>query len=176
MKAQISFEYYFSLLTFAILVSYLFLKLITLPPFYSSQITTQQLRSETYQISEILVNSVGYPANWNTFPIPGGVGNIKGLGLSDETRNKTNLVSTAKTTAFDNICKSNGYNKILELLDIRNDTYGFWVLAAKDTSPPQILIECSPLETSAKIRTNITRIIAFNDGTYGELRISLWKR
>jgi len=175
MKAQLSFEYYFALIIFVMFVSSLFLKLITFFPFYSAEIENQRLRSEAYQISELLINDVGYPGNWYEV-YESELEKVKRLGLSDGGKNKTNLISMDKATAFNDLCQSSlplGYDKVLELLDVKD---GFWVLLTNDkVDSPEILIGCSPNEFSSKIRTNITRIIAFDDGSFGQLRVSVWK-
>ena len=165
MKAQLSFDYYFAVITFVIFVSSLFFRLVTFFPLYSDELTNQRLRSEAYQISEILINDVGYPANWNL-----DVANAKRLGLSDETRNKTNIISTSKATAFNSLCTSN-YNRALELLDIKD---GFLASLVKIKQPPD-QFQCLPSQVSAKIRAEVRRIVAFDDGTYGNLTVSMWK-
>lgn len=170
-KAQLSFDFYFALVVFVVFISSVFFKLITFFPFYSSEITNQIIRSEAYQISEILINDVGYPGNWYDGDKVS-ITDIKRLGLSDEIKNKTNILSTSKITAFDTLCKTEGHDKILELLDIKD---GFWVLL-KRIDPPGVLIECSQEESVTKARADITRIVAFDDGSFGELRLSVWKK
>ena len=78
MKAQISYDFYFSLVVFVLFISFLFFRLITFLPFYSDEISIQRLRSEAYQISEILINDAGHPGNWHT-DMP----NAKRLCLAD---------------------------------------------------------------------------------------------
>ena len=169
MKAQLSYDYYFALILFVIFIASLFFRLITFFPAYSDVITTQRLRAEAYQISEILVNDVGHPGNWHTdAPL---FSNVKRLGLSDEIQNKTNLIANVKTIAFDFLCETN-YNRVLQLLDISD---GFLVTIVKIKDPPE-RFECLPAEVSARIRTEITRIVALNDGSFGNLTVSVWKR
>ncbi len=167
MKGQLSFDYYFSLIVFVMFVTFLFFKLITFFPFYSSEVLDHRIRSEAYQVSELLVNDVGYPGNWHA-----DASSAQRLGLSDETKNKTNSLSLAKAAAFNTMCGD--YSKIVQLLDIKD---GFWVTLTKTTAnPPQAVILCSPQDTGGKVRANISRIVAFDDGTYGELKVSVWKK
>lgn len=166
MKAQLSYDYYFALILFVIFIASLFFKLITFFPAYSDVITTQRLRAEAYQISEILINDVGQPGNWHA-DIP----NAKRLGLSDDAANKTNLIADVKLIAFRGLCNSN-YNRVVELLDIKD---GFLATVVKIKDPPE-RFECLPDEVSARIRAEITRIVAFNDGSFGNLTVSVWKR
>lgn len=167
MKAQLSFDYYFSLVIFSLFVATLFFRLLTFFPFYSQEVTNQQLRSEAYQVSEILINYAGYPGNWYT-----DVPNAKVLGLSDETKNKTHLLSKNKITAFDSLCSSN-YNKVTELLAIGD---GFSaVLLNQTTNPPAEIMRCLPAEISVKSRAEVKRIVSIGS-SYGELTVQVWKK
>jgi len=169
MKAQLSFDFYFSLIVFIVFVASLFFKLITFFPLYSEEVSLQKLRAEAYQISEILVNDAGYPGNWHT-----DVPNTKRLGLSDEIKNKTNILSASKITAFDSLCNSaGGYNKVLELLDIKDGFLTSFV--DKSIEPNVVLMTCLPPEAFAKLRVEINRTVAFGSGAFGELRVSMWK-
>jgi len=173
MKAQLSYDFYFSLIVFVIFVSSLFFRLITLLPFYSDEVNVQRLRSEAYQISQILINDAGHPGNWHT-DMP----NAKRLGLADETANKTNLISRAKAKAFNGLCNSapddSDYKKVIELMDIKD---GFLLqLTDKSSAPAQSVALCSPQEVSVKTRVNITRIVAFDDGAFAELSINVWDK
>jgi len=66
MKAQISYEYYFSLVLFVIFVLYVVFYVISTVPSYTREIKSQLLMSEAYQISELLVNDPGEPYSWAT--------------------------------------------------------------------------------------------------------------
>ena len=167
MKAQLSFEFYFAIIVFVIFVTSLFFKLITFFPLYSYEITSQRVRSEAYQISELLANNIGYPGNWYT-----DVSNVKLLGLSDETTNKTNLLSAAKITALNNLCQTD-YNKVLSLLDI-NDGFSL-LLVNRNVDPTQVLITCLPAEVASRSRADVRRIVAFSS-TFGELTVQVWKK
>lgn len=167
MKAQLSFDFYFSIVVFIIFVSSLFFKLITFFPLYSEEITSQRLRSEAFQLSEILVDNVGYPGNWHT-----DAANAKLLGLLDETKNKTNLVSLSKITALKNLCQSD-FNKVLQIMDVSD---GFSVLLAKrSVDPPQELLGCLPADTTGRGRAEVKRIVAFGPD-FGELTVQVWKK
>lgn len=167
MKAQLSFDFYFSIVVFIIFVSSLFFKLITFLPLYSEEITSQRLRSEAFQLSEILVNNVGYPGNWYA-----DAANVKLMGLSEETKNKTNLVSLSKITALKNLCQSD-FNKVLKIMDVSD---GFSVLLAnRSVDPPQELLGCLPADVTGRGRTEVKRIVAFGSD-FGELTVQVWKK
>ena len=66
------------------------------------------------------------------------------------------------------------YKKVIELLDIKD---GFLLqLIDKSSAPAQSVVLCSPQEVSAKARVNITRIVAFDDGAFGELSANVWDK
>jgi hypothetical protein len=135
-------------------------------PEYLNQIRSEIIRSEAYQISEILVNDPGEPINWN-------VGNVKRLGLSDETKNLTNFLSLNKINAIGdgvNFCKP-GYDSIKKWLASDND---FSIILIKKIPVEQTLINCRPSTIAVRaINTTIRRIVSF-DSSYGELIVQMW--
>mgnify|MGYP001568672759 CR=1 FL=1 len=169
MRAQLSFEYYFSLIVFVIFISSLFFKMITIVPVYSDEINAQQLRSEAYQISEILINDVGYPGNWDKVDIS----EVKRLGLSDETKNKTNVISLSKLTAFNNLYQSD-YKKVLELLGIK-DGFAIKLKPSLPVISPS-LDNMPPLPSATGISTEIKRIVALDSSSFEELTVQMWEK
>ena len=121
----------------------------------------QSLLVEAYQISEILVNDVGEPANWYSLQI----NQTKRIGLLNESINRTNVVSITKARVLDTICNSN-YQIFKQLLDLKNDINLIAYIGSN------VLANCThPVgERVAKIN----RIISFDNGSYGELIIWLY--
>lgn len=62
MKAQISFvEFIIAFSIFSVFVAYLFFRLLSFMPAYLNEIRSERVRSEAYQISELLINDPGEP-------------------------------------------------------------------------------------------------------------------
>lgn len=64
MKGQLTFEQIISLVVFVSLVSYILYSVFSYIPAYLRQIRNEELKSEAYQISEMLINDPGDPPNW----------------------------------------------------------------------------------------------------------------
>jgi len=73
MKAQVSFEYYFSLVLFVMFAMYVVFQTISVTSVYRAEVRNRLIKTEAYQISELLVNDLGEPIDWNTqtFWLPG---------------------------------------------------------------------------------------------------------
>jgi len=160
-KVQIGFEQIFSLLLFVTSVTYLVYSLLSYYPSYINEMKRQMMLSEAYQISEILVNDCGHPANWYSLQ----TNQIKRIGLLNESLNKTNVISIAKSTRLNTICNSY-YQTFKQLLDLKNDISIIIYIGNN------VLVNCTrPIgERAAKVN----RIVSFNNGSYGELIIWLY--
>ncbi|MHA1744032.1 MAG: hypothetical protein ACTSV6_07260 [Candidatus Heimdallarchaeota archaeon] len=163
MKAQISFvEYLTAFIIFITFVGYFSVQLLKIVPGYIDQIRTERIRSEAYQISEILVNDPGEPLDWYTDP-----SSTIRVGLSDETRNKTNFLSLAKINALDTECKKNSYNGYYDVKRWLASDYDFSIILPGE-------IDCHPPSTAVKsVNVTLRRIVSFDSG-YGELIIQMW--
>ena len=134
-------------------------------PQFITEVKNERLRSEAYQISELLINDAGQPINWNS-PPP-----VKRVGLSDNS-NKTNLLSQGKIAAFNTSCSSD-YDNIRKLIGIGTEYY--FSLNLTDSNSGQTLIDCNPpLAVIKTAKVTITRITALNQTTFGELTLQLW--
>lgn len=164
-KAQLSIEYFVSLVLFVMFVAYLIFQLMTFTPQYLNEIKTESLRSEAYQISELLINDPGEPANWQT----AADSSIRRIGLLDDSRNKTNLLSQNKVDALRSKCSN--YDNVKKWIDTENQ---FSLLIVDKTGIVQT-VDCGPTVVTMRI-TNVTirRTVAFNSGGYGELILNLW--
>src|SRR3989344_2339105 len=91
-KGQISFaEYLVAVVVFIAFIGYFSFQLVNFLPAYLGQIRNERVRGEAYQLSELLINDPGFPINWHV-----NIGATRRIGLSDETRNETNLISESK--------------------------------------------------------------------------------
>lgn len=158
MRGQLGFEFYFALVTFVMLTIFIFFQLISYYPEYFRQLEYQELKAETWQISELLVNDPGEPINWQTNPEQ-----AKRLGLNDEQQAKTNLLSVQKARAFDNLCDDE-YDKLLEKLSTSRQVSVFLV-----DNESNVLISCSATGKVSRNVVNLTRIVGLNNGRYGDL-------
>ena len=167
MKGQVSFvEYLVALLIFATFIGYFSFRLLLYIPYYLNELKTERINSEAFQISEILVNDVGNPANWDKIPF----NQVKSLGLSDESLNKTNVLSLNKISKLDSECQLN-YENIRKLLDTNYD-FSIYLLNSKTG---QMLISCKPSQVKLRaVNITIRRIVSFSSGDYGELLLQVW--
>jgi hypothetical protein len=160
-KAQIGFEQVFSLLLFVFSVAYLIYQLISYYPSYIGEMRRESIFSEAYQISEILVNDYGDPPNWHSLPLD----QIKRIGLLNESIGKSSVLSLIKISKANEICNSN-YQKFKQLLDLKNDI-SFVVYLNNN-----VVASCTRPLGERVVKVN--RIVAFDNGSYGELVIWLY--
>jgi hypothetical protein len=158
MKTQVGFEQFAALSLFVVSVLFLIYELISYYPNYINEIRRQALLVEAYQISELLINDVGEPANWNSF-------NVKRIGLLDESLNITNVVSILKVSYANDICNSD-YNRFKTLLDLKNDINFVVYLEGN------LIANCSKAVGEKIAKMN--RIISFSNKSYGEIIIWLY--
>lgn len=166
MKAQLSIEYVVSLSLFILFVSYLFFNILNILPLYLNEIRNERIKSEAYQISEILVNDPGEPSDWETKED----WEIKRIGLSNENYNKTNLLSVSKINRLKNECE-NDYDKILDWLDT---DYQISITMSSKNGAGFETFHCGPSEVTIRtINVSVRRYFAFEEG-YGELVLQVW--
>jgi hypothetical protein len=158
MKTQVGFEQFAALSLFVVSVLFLIYELISYYPNYINEIRRQALLVEAYKISELLINDVGEPANWNSL-------NVKRIGLLDESLNTTNVVSILKVSYANDICNSD-YNRFKTLLDLKNDINFVVYLEGN------LIANCSKA-VGEKI-AKMSRIISFSNKSYGEIVIWLY--
>lgn len=168
-KGQINVEYFVSILAFIVFAMYILFQLIGVTPLYLNEVDREILRSEAYQLSEILVNDAGSPSNWETYPTPSTI--LLRMGLSDETQNKTNLLSMAKVSLLDSLCDTD-YNQVASWLD----TYDYFSITIIESTTSTVVANCQPPTGTAVGLTNMTvrRVVSFDSGDYGELILNVW--
>jgi hypothetical protein len=162
MKAQLSFEYYASLTIFILFIAYVFFQIVTLTPQFEREVKNEIMRSEVYQISELLINDPGHPLDWPTKT-------VKRVGLSSNL-NKTNFISLEKVNSFETKCNQN-YENIKNLIG----TEYYFSVDLIDITSGQKLITCKPTQsivTQSKI--SIVRLVAIDSNDIGELTVQLW--
>ena len=163
MKGQFGMEQLISLSIFIAFVVYFFFQFFSLRPVYLNEVKNEMLRSEAYQISELLVNDPGYPVNWNANPSL-----TQRAGLSDETANKANLLSPAKISAFNSQCSD--YYKIKKWIGTEDD----FSIFLTDKSTGTLEISCyNKTIVSQGINVTVRRVVAFGS-SYGELILQMW--
>ncbi|MEM5852763.1 MAG: hypothetical protein QW228_00065 [Candidatus Aenigmatarchaeota archaeon] len=166
MKAQISFVEFLTAMTiFLGAVTFVAFQVSSFIPNYLNELKAQRLKSEIFQISELLINDPGYPIDWYKTSFD----NVKKLGLSDETKNETNLISGIKMKSFFSNCSKVGDKIILD----HNLEVTFKNITGSLNG------SCSILKTQARGARNFTisRIVAYTDGImtrHGELVLSAW--
>jgi len=160
-KSQIGFEQVFSLFLFVFSVTSLIYQLLSYYPIYISEMKRESILSESYQISEILVNDYGEPSDWYSRPL----NQIKRIGFLNESISKSSVLSFNKILKASDICNSN-YQQFKQFLDLKHDI-SFIVYLNNN-----IVASCvRPIgERGAKIN----RIVSFDNGSYGELVIWLY--
>ncbi|OYT42123.1 MAG: hypothetical protein B6U78_02145 [Candidatus Aenigmarchaeota archaeon ex4484_224] len=114
MKGQSFFEHYFTLSLFIVAVGILFLQIVKIVPFYQAKMKSQILNSKAFQISEILVNDYGCPADWN-------LDNVERIGLNNQNKNQTNFISIEKIQKLNQSCQNNGYQFVKEKIGLEKE-------------------------------------------------------
>ena len=179
MKGQISFDYYVSLIIFVFFAVYFLFQITNLVPNFVGLMEEQRIRSEAYQISELLINDVGNPNDWDSL-VPGSESSINRIGMSDETRNSTNLLAISKINDLESVCTTQGH----EFLRSRMGTDLQFSVFVIDRTDDSVLLDCLPPNVNTTtgepflrgFSVSASRIVAFDDGNYGELRLQVWKQ
>jgi len=169
MKSQLSVDFVISLIVFILFSTYIFFRILALRPAYLSELENERIRSEAFQISEILVKDAGEPANWQKYSISG----IKRIGLLNESYNQSNLLSVLKISQLNNLCNSN-YDEVKKRIGAQDIQFS---LRLVDIPNNKILLNCIP--PRIKVRTlginfTIVRIVALDSGSYGNLSVTVW--
>ncbi len=168
MKGQFTWDYIVAFVAFIALVSYLALQIIGIRPSFTDAVRGELLRSEAYQISELLINNPGEPEDWTIL-------NVRRPGFSNEIFNAVNNVSSRKAGDFNTICQQpNGYFIIAGLLGVDVYKYNFSVLMINKTSGFSI-VNCRPPTTIARVINVTARRFSAIDGMYAaELIVQTW--
>lgn len=182
MKGQLSLDFYISILVFILFSMYIVLQLVNIIPTYSREVNVQALRSEAYQVSELLINDPGKPIDWYS----GYADNqINRIGLSNHTiyviqrapgdyvlSNLTNVVSFAKITTLNSKCHiPGGYTRLKSWLGITDFQF---ILTLNDSSGNNLLTCLPPTIDARSTKISVDRIVSFSDNRYGVLSLQVW--
>jgi len=160
-------EYLTVLTMFIMFSTYFTFRMMEQKPAYMREINAEIFRSESYRLSEMLVNDAGEPADWQTLVGTGGEGSIKRIGLSDESGNVTNLLSEAKLSKMKALCAAD-YANAKRLV---GGGHYFSLVRTGSSGIPETI--CSPGVTG-DVKASITRLVAFSGGDYGKIVVQMW--
>jgi hypothetical protein len=171
-KAQISFvEFIVTFSIFSVFVAYLFFRLLSFMPAYLNEIRSERVRSEAYQISELLVNDPGEPISFNQGGPP--PADIKRYGLS-HIANKTNFLDMGKVARFLDDCDAD-YERTRKKI---GTDFQFSVSFNAQNGIPSSTTSCGPPQVITRaINATVRRLVAFSpedSGNYGELIVNVW--
>lgn len=157
-------EYLTVLVLFLVFSTYFVFRMLDQKPAYLAEVQLEIFRSESYRLSEMLIDDAGDPADWRA-----GTAGIARIGLSDETANVTNTVSEAKLSAMKQMCAdSAGYASVKSLAGASHD---FSLVRISSSGAAETV--CSPGATG-DVRASITRFVAFDTGDYGQIIVQMW--
>lgn len=177
MKGQISIDYYAAVIVFIIIVTYFVFQITNIVPRFVSQIEADRMRSESYQISEILVNDAGLPDDWET--IAGSdPSQIQRVGLSDRDADRTNLVSSQKVAALDSLCDEQGHEFVKDIVE--TDFQFSLLVVNRENDLAQASCLAPATDSSGKpfgrgFVATTSRSFAFENGDVGEIIVQVWK-
>ena len=165
MKAQLSFEYMLAFGIFIGIVVYIYLSYIrNIPPFID-EITKEAIRSDVYQISELLVNNPGEPAGWSN------AATSRRIGFLNETANRENFLSETKITNGISFCGSN-YNSFKGKIGT-NKNFTLVILDVDTRTGTRTLIgSCNANIAKTSVNTTIKRIVTYTRQATGQIRVA----
>lgn len=170
MKGQLSVDFIVALIVFISLSFYLAFQILNIVPNYLQEVRLQEIRSEAFQISTLLVNDVGLPQNWHDLD-DDDLDEIERIGLSGSLT-RTNIVSIQKLDTLQEICSSDERDGLFKKWFATDLTISILVF---DRTDGEILLDCIPVSpTSPVLVATASRIVSFTDGTYGEVVLQIW--
>jgi hypothetical protein len=167
-RGQFSYDYFISMVIFILFMVYILFQIMAMKPIYLNEVRNEIMRSEAYQLSEILVNDPGEPMNWNAV-------NVKRIGLSSEITNKTNYLSVAKISTLASLCPQAGYSSSFRNNFGIDSKYTFSIIVRNITSGLSLADCHSTLKIAPKaMNVSIKRVVTFDSGGYGEIVVQMW--
>jgi hypothetical protein len=168
-KGMFNVEYVAVLIIFIAFSAYFTFRLTGQRPAYVREVRKEIFRSENYLLSEVLINDIGEPSNWNTLVGGAGQGNIRRLGLLDQSENLTNRLSRAKVIALYTLCNNSGYGTVRGMMGANHN----FSITVEDSSTGTLLANCTSAANPEALAT-IKRIVAFDNGGWGYVQIQSW--
>src|SRR5207245_3567306 len=83
-----------------------FITVASFLPKYLEEVRSQRLRTEVYQVSQLLLNNPGDPVNWENTP---DINTVNRVGLFANGSDSTNVAWRTKLFSFNALC-ANGVN------------------------------------------------------------------
>ena len=125
-------------------------------PIFVDDVRKDATRSETFQISELLINDPGEPVNWN-------LSNVKRVGLQNQNQNKQNLIDKAKidilydcSTQYQEFQRKIGTTREFSLIIFDINSVNGQRTLLYSCFPPQI--------TKTTVNATVKRVTAYTDG------------
>jgi len=171
LKGQFSAEFFIVLILFVGFAAYFSMRLIAIRPIYIREVRKTIIRSESYRISEMLINDPGSPVDWASLVGTPSENQIERIGLLDHSKNKTNLLSEQKMSGLDSLCNGGaGYDTVKSMIGAEHDLS---IMLIEKPSEVIKINECKPTELGENA-VSIKRLAAFDSGNYGELIVQVW--
>lgn len=149
MKAQLSIDFVIALTLFVLVASFFLIQLLGVVPSFLEEMRLQQLRSNAYSLSELLVSDAGEPEDWETRASE----QIKRIGLR-KVDGHPNLLSLSKVQRLGELCEAD-YTLVQKLVGMKNS----FSLEIRKLPTGESLAVCFPIETkggySAKLSRNV---------------------
>lgn len=147
MKAQITIEYILAFTVFIGVIGYVYINYTKNFQPFLLEVEKEEKYSEAFQISELLINDLGEPSNWNNLNL----NQIKRIGLS-ENLDKQNYLSREKINSLSNICLN--YNDAKRLIGAEKNFHLF-VFSIDNNGNRDNILTCIPPNT-VKEQINVT--------------------
>ena len=164
-KAQLTIQYLASFIFFIGIVVLIYLSYSANIPRFVEEVNKENTRSKAYQLSEILINDPGQPMNWNNLP----KNQIKRIGLSDHTTNKTNLILKSKIDKFHDFDCYTNFKEVQDRLAL-NRSFSIFIFNITENGNRDLLFNCSsPVFPKTVINATVKRITALNNNGKIEL-------
>lgn len=171
LKGQLTIQYLASFIFFVGLIIYIYFAYSANLPAFVEEVKKEDTRSKAFQLSEILLNDIGDPADWwdnAKYPTPNF---INRAGLSDENSNKTNFISINKVKRLETLCKP---SFILHTKLAFYRPFSIYVFnISQTTGERNMIIDCiSPIFPKTAVNATIKRITVLNNTETGELELA----
>jgi hypothetical protein len=163
-KGQLTMQYLASFIFFIGLIVYVYFAYAENIPNYIQEVEKEDLRSKAYQLSEVLINDNGQPTNWNHLTD----NQILRIGLSDETSNKTNLISYEKVIKLDTLCGNTDseFQKVQKKLAMEKPFIIYVFNISQTDGQRKLLLDCFPSKFPKNVlNATVKRIVALKSST-----------
>src|SRR5207253_305535 len=146
------------LILFIATVTYTFITVASFLPKYLEEVRSQRLRTEVYQVSQLLLNNPGDPVNWETGNLD--INNINRVGLLVNGSDSTNVLGRTKLFSFNTLC-GNGVNYQNLKSKFALDFDFSIVLNFTSLSGQSSTFTCEPtIAATGRVNVTLTRIFA----------------